>query len=144
MPTYQNSTNKDITLPYSFSTQTHKTIVSAGDTIETSLYLTDAEITALGLTKTLETPYARLSNSLTQVEFTGAETKSVTNLLDSPIIRVKTNVNITIKPNASANSYGYHLGSNEGFIDIRNNREILTLYLTSDDAGIAYVMELLN
>lgn len=143
MPTYSNPTIKDITLPHSI-TQTHKTVVPAGETIETYLYLTDAELTALGLTKTLETPYARLSNSLTQVDFTGAETKSVTNLLDSPIIRVKTNVNVVIKPNASDNTYGYHLGSYEGFVDIRNNREIFTLYLTSDDAGIAYVMELLN
>lgn len=143
MPTYFNPNLHMVTLPH-LNALVSNNIIKPSETMETTLYLTDAELTELGLTKTLETPYTRLSNSLTQVDFAEAETKSVTNLLDSKILRIKTDVDVVVKPNASDNIYGYHLGSIEGFVDIKNEREILTLYLTSTGEGTAWVVELLN
>lgn len=142
MPTYYNPTIKPITLPYPSAIQTHKSVIQPGETIETTLYLLDAEVTALGLQKTSEQPYARISNSLTTVTFASPETKQVSGLIDSRILRIKTNVNILIKPNNASNPYGYHLGAFEGFVDIRNDREIEILYMTSEGAGTAYVIEL--
>lgn len=144
MPTYYNLNTYDVSLPYSEAYSSHKKVIRAGEIIETTIYLTTAELTALNLTKTAETPYARLSNSLTELDFTGIETKSVTDLLDSPILRIKTNTNIVIKPNSDSNIYGYHLGSYEGFVDIKNRREIFSLYITSEADGTVWVMELLE
>lgn len=141
MPTYYNPTQQDIALPIS-PIKTHKTIVPSDTYVETTLYLLDSEITALGLQKTSEEPFARISNSLNTVNFASAETKLVTGLLDSQVLRIKTNVNIVIRPNDVTNPYGYHLGSFEGFVDIQNNREIEQLYLTSESSGVAYVIEL--
>lgn len=142
MPTYYNPTDVEITLPYSFIPRTHKTIVPAGQSVETTLYLLASEITELGLIKTSEEPFARISNSLNPVVFSSAETQVVANLLDSKILRVKTNVDIIIKPNDITNPYGYHLGAYEGFVDIRNDREIFQLYLTSEGSGSSYIIEL--
>jgi hypothetical protein len=142
MPTYYNPTQNIVTLPYSPAFKNHIGSVDPGQSIETTLYLLDSEITALGLTKTDEEPFARISNSLNTINFASAETKSVTGLLDSEVLRIKTNVNIIIKPNDVTNPYGYHLGSFEGFVDIRNHREIEELFLTSEGSGTAYVVEL--
>ena len=142
MPTYYNPTQNDITLPISPISKTHKSVVPANESLETTLYLLDSEIADLGLEKTDEEPFARLSNALNTVVFSSAETKVVSGLLDSLILRVKTNVNVVLKPNDVSNPYGYHLGAYEGFVDIKNNREIEKLYLTSEGSGTAYVIEL--
>jgi hypothetical protein len=142
MPTYLNPTDTEITLPYSSVFKRHKTVVAPGRSVETTLYLLDSEVTALGLQKTSEEPFARISNALNEVVFSAAQTKEVTGLLDSKILRVKTNVDIIIKPNDPTNPYGYHLGSFEGFVDIRNDHEIEKLYLTSSGSGTSYVIEL--
>lgn len=144
MPTYHNLNIYDVNFPYPKTKSTHKTVIKAGETVATTIYLTDAELAALNVEKTLETPYAKLSNSLDSLDFTGVETKSVTDLLDSSIIRVKTDTNILIKANSNSNPNGYHLGSYEGFVDIRNDREIYSLYITSEADGTVWVMGLLE
>jgi hypothetical protein len=142
MPTYYNPNPYTVTLPYSFVFATHKSSIAAGELVETTLYLLDSELTTLGLTKTSEEPYARISNSVTNLVFVGAGTQSVTNLVDSGIIRVKSNIDIIIRANDVTNPYYYPLGELEGFVDIRNDREIETLFITTLVAGSVTIIEL--
>ena len=144
MPTYYNPTTNIVTLPYSRSNNRRDITISPGDTLATTYYLTTAEIASFGLTLLDEEPYAKLSLSFTKVEFAAAETKVVENLLDSHYLRVKTSVPVEIRINSESNPYAYPLGAYEGSLDIRNDREIFKLYLTSEDVGQAYVVELLS
>jgi hypothetical protein len=142
MPTYLNSTTKIIALPYASNFKKHKFSIAPGESLETTLYLTSTELTNLGLTKSSEEPFSRISNSVTNLIFVGAGTQSVIGLVDSKIIRVKTDIDITIIPNDVTNPYYYPLGSLEGFVDIKNEREIDILFITALEAGSIWVIEL--
>jgi len=142
MPTYYNPTQEIISLPYSQNLKYRNFSINPGETLATTYFITSAEIAALGLTLLDVEPFAKISNSVTNLTFSGAGTQNVTDLLDSKILRVKSNIDIIIRANDVTNPYYYPLGSTEGFIDIRNDREINTLYATATGAGSVWIIEL--
>jgi len=142
MPTYYNPTQNIVSLPYSQNQKYRNLSINPGETLVTTYFVTTAEIAALGLTLSDVEPFAKISNSVTNLTFSGAGTQNVTSLIDSKILRVKSDVVIIIRANDVTNPYYYPLGSTEGFIDIRNDREIDTLYITASGAGSVWVVEL--
>ena len=142
MPTYYNPTPNIINLPYSKDLKKHNVTINPGETLESTYFVTSAEISALGLTLLDVEPFARISNSVTNLTFSGAGSQSVGSLIDSKIIRVKSNIDVLVRANDVTNPYYYPLGSLEGFIDIRNDREIDIIYITAASAGSVWVIEL--
>lgn len=130
MPTYKNETNDVI---YDKANP-----IQPGDTYETYTILDGTN-----LTKTSEEPYYPLANREHSISFGAAETKSVGVSISSKVLRITSDVKVTIKPNSDSNPFGYTLNANEER-DIYNEETINQLYLVSDGSGSASVIELKN
>lgn len=128
MPTYRNDTNRVL-----FD---ESTPIMPGNEYETLRIVENTE-----LTKISDEPYYPLANDEHSISFGSAETKSVDVDLYSGVLRVNTDVNVTVKANSDSNPYGFTLNANEER-DIFNDRNITTLYLTSGGSGAANVIEL--
>lgn len=129
MPTYKNETNSKIQLD-------GLSYVEKGETLETTRVIKHPD-----LTKISEDPYFPLALNYHNISFASAEQKEVLGLLDSKVLRVSTNIGITIAANTSENPYAYPLDGGES-IDIFHYSSIDSLILTSNAAGEARVIEL--
>lgn len=128
MPTYKNQTDKVI---FDGSTP-----IMPGNEYETLRVVEDTDLTFVS-----EEPYYPLANNEHSVSFGSAETKSVDVDLYSGVLRVNSDVELTIKANSDSNPYGITLNASKER-DIFNDRNITTLYLTSSGSGSATVVEI--
>ena len=128
MPTYKNETNYTI---YDGATP-----IPPGNTYETIRIVENTDLTFVS-----EDPYYPLANNEHSISFGAAETQSVDVDLYSGVLRVTSDVEVTIKPNSDSNPYGYTILAGEER-DIFNDRNITSLYLTSTGSGSATVTEL--
>lgn len=146
MPTYKNDSDKVINLGGKN--------LSPGDTLETIRQFDDNDFVNIGddirqfgdligyaITITSEEPYYSLANDYHDVSFGAAETKTVNVSLSSKVLRVTTDVNLTIKANTSSNPYPYPLDA-DNHIDVYNHNTITSLVLTSEGSGNARIIEL--
>lgn len=153
MPTYQNTSDRPINIGgkhLSIGESVEMTrqfkyydLVNVGNEVR---YFGDVEGSAITITS--EEPYHVLAKDYHEITFSGAETQSITpvsasgdGLLDAKVLRVRTDVALTIKTNSTSNPYAYPLAANDS-IDILNDNKIKSLYLTSSGAGSATVIEL--
>lgn len=128
MPTYKNETDDiiyDVWQP-----------IEPGDTYETIRNLDDTDLTKLS-----EDPYYPLADREQTVSFGGAGTQQAGVSLNSKVLRVSTDVEVTIKANSSSNPYTYTMYANEER-DIYNDHSIKVLEFTTSGAGDIHVVEL--
>jgi hypothetical protein len=138
MPTYKNETSSMINTPFEYN---NRKWLEPNEEAAVDYFLTPAEVTALGLTKTADTPYYKLSEAFQTNTFVGAGSHNFTNLKDLPILRVTTTVDIVMKANNVANTSTYPVAANDS-IDIKNERVIDILIVDAVGAGTVNVIGL--
>lgn len=133
MPTYKNNSTVTKILD--------EESIAPNELIETYQILTDPDFV-----KVSDEPYYPLVLSTHTITFSGAETKQVPtsgDLLDAGVIRIRTDVDVTVKPNSANNPYGYVLLADEER-DFLNEATIETIFLESTGSGTATLLELVD
>lgn len=133
MPTYKNETPDIISLPFPPWT------IKPDQELEFVKALSSSDVTALGLTKTADTPYVPLAIGVISISFAGAEDQSASGLYDAKVIRITTDVDVEIRAELKANTYYYPLNADSS-VDIVNDGDFDVLILTSGGAGSATVI----
>jgi len=132
MPTYKNESDATILI--------EQNTIPPGEN-----YQTHQVISEQGMVKISDEPYYPLALATHIVQFTMVETKRVPEfdgtLLNAGILRLKSTVDVMVKPNSANNPYGYIISANEER-DFLNDNTIETLFLESFGSGQIIVLEL--
>ena len=132
MPTYRN----DGTTSYLVG---NKAVVPNG------VIAVERELDIPNFTKTADTPYVELTESVHSLTFTNAdEEQSITGLLGANIVRVRNpTVAFQIRAGSSSSDKYYPVAVN-GFNDIVNNNLFDTLYIKAPSAGSVTIIIIPN
>lgn len=132
MPTYRNDTQENHQVQ---GIDGNMVMVAPAETIQTHQILPAAD-----WTKISDEPYYNIAANAHDITFSGAETQSQAVDPDNHVLRVSTDVNLTIHAN-SASAEGYPLDADD-WIDIKHEGNIEELYLVSEGAGSAKIIEI--